>query len=307
MDKPYPQSIMSLDEKLRTGRLSRREFLELATLGMGALALSQCKASSPTTPEPPVPVTLNFEVYNHTQGYRTSFSKTVMSGEQVIIRVGELNVNDVDPLRIAIREDGFGRLVRFSNTGEASFAAPKQSTNYDIILFNKLRPDPSVGEVSYGWMDAQNSSLYKNKRNYTVFRKDFDGQTGPEAAWGGEFLPEVGAYGVFDQLNSALDLGWVKWGYINRQPDASGGDFSYGYANCYGADGCAGGSWIGVNAKKSPTMKGKVAVGLAEGFENICCVDNIGGWPSLVTIQLWGVLNQNGKDLFAYVFAKDSA
>jgi len=131
---------MSLDEKLRTGSLSRREFLELGALGIGALALGQCKASSPTMPEPPVPVTLNFEVYNHTQGYRTSFSKTVMSGEQVIIRVGELKVDDVDPQRIAVREDGFGRLVRFSNTGEASFAAPKQSTNYDVILFNKLRP-----------------------------------------------------------------------------------------------------------------------------------------------------------------------
>jgi len=141
------RSIMSLDEKLRTGRLSRREFLELGALGIGALALGQCK-DNPAMPEPPVPVTLNFEVYNHTQGYRTSFSKTVMSGEQVIIRVSELKVDDVDPQRIAVREDGFGSLVKFSNTGEASLAAPKKSTNYDVILFNKLRPGNRGTEIS---------------------------------------------------------------------------------------------------------------------------------------------------------------
>jgi hypothetical protein len=149
------------------------------------------------------------------------------------------------------------------------------------------------------------SQLYHGTHNYVVYRKDFDGQTGPESAWGGEFIPEVGAYGVFDQLNSALDLGWVKWGYINRQPSAGSGDFSYGYSDCYLADGVHRGSWIAVNANKLTTIKQKVGVGLAEAFENICSVDNIGGNPSLTTIQYGGVLLPKGKDLFAYVFAKE--
>jgi len=42
---------MSLDEKLRTGRLSRRDFIRLGIGGMASLALSQCK--SPAGTEPP--------------------------------------------------------------------------------------------------------------------------------------------------------------------------------------------------------------------------------------------------------------
>jgi hypothetical protein len=45
---------------------------------------------------------------------------------------------------------------------------------------------------------------------------------------------------------------------------------------------------------------------LEEAFENICSVDNIGGTSSAI-IQTNGVLNPVGRDLFAYVFAKDGA
>ena len=257
-----------------------------------------CK--SPTTPEPPKPVqvTLQFDVYNHTQGSRGSFTKTAMSGDNIVVRVNELNVNDVDPQRIAIREDNFGNLVRFSNAGEASFTAPKQDMSYDVILFN------STNNAPYQWMDDKNSKLAHSTKNLTVYRKDFDGQTGPEKVWGGEFIPEIGAYGVFDQLNQALDQGWVKWGYINRQPTATSGNFSYGYGAYGGWDGAHAGSWITVNIVKLGIIQGCVAVGLEEAFENITATQNIGGKPSSMTIQHWGVLNPVGKDLFAYAFAK---
>ena len=85
---------------------------------------------------PPEPVTLQFEIYNHTQGYRNQFSRTVLGGDSLVIKVSDLGVNDVDSKRIAVRQDNFGGLVTYSATGEAAFVAPKQNTNYDIILFN---------------------------------------------------------------------------------------------------------------------------------------------------------------------------
>jgi hypothetical protein len=158
-------------------------------------------------------------------------------------------------------------------------------------------------------MDEQNSHLYKDKRDYVVYRKDFDGQTGPERVWGGQPLPEIGGEpGVLDQLNKALKPNQVpfRYGSITRQPNASSGDFSYGYADCYGADGWHAGSWIGVNYKKlGGNIKRSVAIGLEEAFENITCTQNIGGWPSSWFIQHWGVLTQEGKDLFTYIFVKE--
>lgn len=262
---------------------SALNFLALAVLiGLG----TGCGKDNPTTP--PGPVTLQFDVYNHTQGYRSQFSKTVLSGDPLIIKVNELGVSDVDSKRIAVKEDNFGNHVIFSNTGEAAFTAPRQNMNYDVILFN------STNNAPYQWMDDKNSSLYQGTRNYTVYRRDFDGQTGPEDIW----------ENVFDQLNAALDLGWVKLGSIYRQ---SSGDFSYGYGNSNGNIGWHAGSFITINPKQCSNELVMTMVGLEEAFENICNVDNIGGNSSLATIQTGGVLNPVGKDLFAYVFAKDSS
>jgi hypothetical protein len=69
----YLRNSMILDERTKQGRLSRRDFLELTGLGIGALALGQCK-SNPTGPKPPEPpkppttVNLQFNIYNHTLG-----------------------------------------------------------------------------------------------------------------------------------------------------------------------------------------------------------------------------------------------
>jgi ribosomal protein L30/L7E len=167
--------------------------------------------------------------------------------------------------------------------------------NYDIILFN------STNNAPYQWMDDQSSQLRFKKRNHVVYRKDRDGVTGPESVWDS----------VFDQLNSALSLGWVNWGNINRQPTATSGDFSYGYGICiFGggrADGLHGGSFILVDVNWASDPTAPTAIGLSEAFENICSVQNIGGNPSSMTIQYRGVLKPVGKDLFAYAFAKDSA
>jgi hypothetical protein len=285
-------------------------FLEKTISFLGAAAMIGyigagigCKKDNPITPPiPPGPVTLQFDVYNHTQGYKAQFSKTVLSGDSLIIKVNELGVSDVDPQRIAVRQDNFGKLEVFSSAGEAAFTAPRQNMNYDVILFNQLGTDSLGRQVSYSWMDEQNSKLYLGKRNYIVYRKDRDGVTGPESVW----------ESVFDQLNSALNLGWVNWGYINRQPSTTSGDFGYGYGICiFGggrADGLHGGSFILVDPEMNHNSPiSMTAVGLSEAFENICSVQNIGGNPSSMAIQKWGVPNQTGKDLFAYAFAKDNA
>ncbi len=246
------------------------------------------KKDNPITP--PGPVTLQFDIYNHTKGYRGQVSKTVMSEIPLTIKVNELGISGVDPQRIAIKEGNLGNHVVFSNTGEATFTTPRQNTNYSIILFDKSHNAP------YEWMDSPNySGLLNGTRNYDVFRKDFDGQTGPEDVWAD----------VFDQLNAALDVGFTKWGYINRQPNGTSGNFSYGYGNSNGGGGWHQGDWITINATAGPIEY--VRIGLEEAFENICSVDNIGGTSSSVTIVSGGVLNPVGKDLFAYVFAKDGA
>jgi hypothetical protein len=261
-----------------------------------SLFSSRCK--SPEEPEKPQPgqVTLRFAVYNHTQGSRGSFTKIAMSGDSVSIKVKELKIDDVDQQRIAIREDGFSNLVTFSNTGEANFRAPNQNMNYDIILFN------SSNNAPYQWLDDQNSKLYLDKRDYVVFRKDRDGVTGQESLW----------ERVFGQLNSALDLGWVKWGSINREPSATSGDFSYGYGICIAGgtrgDGLHEGSFIFIDPeinRYNPISM--TSVGLSVAFENICSINDVIGLPSLMTIQKYGVLLPEGKDLFAYVYAKDGA
>ena len=254
---------MSLDERVRQGRMGRRDFLEIAARTAGIISIgsiplinSACK-NSPAGPELPVPVTLQFDVYNHLQGYRASFTRNTTSGQNVNIKISECGANDVDSERIAVRQDNFGKLEVFSRTGEAAFTAPRQNLNYDVILFN------STNNAPYQRMDDQNSQLYKNKRNYTVYRKDFDGQTGPEDVW----------ENVFDQLNSALDLGWVKWGSISRQ---SSGDFSYGYGNSYDNAGWHAGNWITINPKQCSNELVMIMVGFEEAFENICNVDNNG-------------------------------
>jgi hypothetical protein len=274
--------------------MRRRDFLERAARTAGIISIgsipiinSACKKDSPTGPEPPVPVTLQFDVYNHTLGYRTSFTRNTTSGQSVIISVGDLGVLGVDPQRVAVRKDNFGSLVDYSGTGQCAFTAPKQNTSYDIILFNASNNAP------YQWMDDFNSHLYKDKRDYIVYRKDFDSQTGPEDVWAN----------VFDQLNSALDVGFVRWGSISRQ---TSGDFSYGFGNSNGNAGWHEGRWITINNLEGNVLV-MTMVGLEEAFENICQVDNIGGHSSLMTIQTGGVFNPVGKDLFDYIFAKDSS
>jgi hypothetical protein len=291
----------NLEEKIKKEN-TRREFLKKIGKTLTSLALasyltifssSACKKNdNPIIPD--IPVTLQFDVYNHTQGHRGNLTRNYMSRDEVLIKINELGVNNVDSQRIAIREDNFGDLVVFSRNGEATFEAPRQDKNYDVFLFNAL---PSG--VSYQFMDEQDSKLWGGKHDYVLYRRDFDGQTGPESIWAN----------TIDPANEFLNPNWApfRYGSIERRPNAGSGDISYGYADCGGGDGCNNKTTgkVAVNYKKLGNIMSSVAIGLSETFELITYTQNIGGWPSGWFIQHWGVLTQEGKDLFTYIFVKE--
>jgi hypothetical protein len=82
-------------------RVKRRSFLKKALLSLGSIALAGyigvgCKGGSPTGPSTPVKVTLQFDAFNHTQGLRSSLSKSVMSDTSVTVKVSDFSANDVD-------------------------------------------------------------------------------------------------------------------------------------------------------------------------------------------------------------------
>jgi len=282
----------------------------LVILGVGAAAAGiyfLTKKKNDTTPPPPIDVTISLDAYNSTKGLQKSLeARTVKAGSTIDIPITELGVTGVDTKYVAVYSEDFKTKIAFDTDSSATFTAPQSNAKYHIILFNKLGKNPLGQQVSYDWVLS--SSLQNGKRNHKVYRKDFDGQTMEERVWGGEALPEIGGKrGVFDQLKATLNVGYTKWGGIDRQPTATSGDFSYGAGDSIGADGVHAGSYITVNAKKLKYIMSMVAIGLAEAFENLLNVDDIGGQASSVSIQYHGVLTQNGKDLFVFAYIKDSA
>lgn len=226
-----------------------------------------------------------------------------MSGDDVVVKINELGVTGIDENRIAIRSDGFRELVVFSNTGEATFQAPRENANYHIVLFNM------IPGLNYNWMDTpRNSTLYNNTRYFVVYREDRDGQPGE---WDFDFDQEKPWRVAFNQHNQALDRGWIKWGSFTRKPAPNDGqgDFAYGYSDCNGHMGWHAGSWIGVNAKILSAYKAFLRIGNAEIFENATGTNNIDGDPGSwdVMTDRDGNLNEKGAHWLAYVFAKDSA
>jgi len=303
-------------------KLGRRKFLELAgkggvgaALASASLAtipfLSSCKGETPTGPSPTSrPVTLQFDVYNHTQGPVANFVKdNVMSSTNLSLSVASLiadyGISNVDAVRIALRKDNFGTFVKYSNTGMLDFTVPDKSTNYDIFLFNN---SGMMGSL-YDWMESQRWPVKllesPNLPNlFTVYRKDFDGQTGEERVWGGQFLPEIGDYGVFDQLNNVLSPPWAsfRYGGFNRKPDGTSGEFGYGFGNSYGHEASPAYYSITVNSQRVPDLPGQVARGMAMVLERIVGWNELGGQETYKTIQSGGVLHQLGKDITAYFF-----
>ena len=264
--------------------------------------LTTCEKCGITEPNPGYPVTLSFDVYNHMNGYETSFSRNASSGDSVVIKISDLEVSGVDEYRIAIRGSDFSELIVFDQSGEATFTAPEEDTKFNIILFN------TIPGLDYEMMDRQNSHLYNATRHYTVYRKDFDGCP---KKWEHGFGQEKPWRITFEKCSAALDRGWVKWGSFQRKPAPNDdqGDFSYGYSECKGYWGWHSGSSITLNACSLSDLKSFLTIGLAEIFENVTSVDNNGidgsGGSYDVMTDANGNLNEIGENLLVYVFAKD--
>lgn len=284
----------------------------LVILGVGAAAagvyfLTKNKDDT-TTPEP-VDVTVSLDAYNHTKGFKKNLeARTVKSGSTIDIPITSTGVTGVDTKYVAVYSEDFKTKIAFDSDGSATFTAPQGNIKYHIILFDALGTNIYGDQVSYDWI--QNSRLHSGKRNHVVYRRDFDGQTMEERVWGGEALPELGGKrGAFDQLDEDLRTSYnVVWGHVDRQPTATTGDFSYGAGDSIGADGLHAGSYITVNAKKLHySIMSMVATGLAEAFESLIGVDDIGGRTTRSTIQSQGVANENCKRLILFAYIKDNA
>jgi hypothetical protein len=268
------------------------------------LCLTTCEKCGVTEPDSGIPIALTFDIYSHIKGFEKSISKEVESGSAVVISINDLDVEDVDEDRIAIRGSDFSELVVFDKTGEASFTAPEESTRYNIILFNTI-----LG-LDYSMMDQQGSVLYNGARHYVVFRKDFDGHP---IDWIFGFSEEKPWRLAFKKINEVLDRGWVRWGSFQRKPAPNDalGDFSYGYSECHGFMGWHTGQSISVNACLLSEFNTILAICNAEIFENVTSVDNNGidggGGSYDVMTDESGFLNEIGEHLLVYVFAKDAA
>jgi len=305
--------------------MDRRGFLRAAGkagtgIALGSLPLiNSCKGNGIMTPEPPpkpVPVNLDFKVYNHTQGLQAQFSQNnAMSGSTLTFSVSDIasryGIRNVDPVRIVIRKANFGAYVDYSNQGTAKLGVPRENASFDIFLFN------AAGSQLYAWGDAQRWVLrLVASTSPVVYRQDEGGRTGEERVWGGEFLPETGNLGVFDQYNELLHPAWANFSYGNfeRIPDRGSGTFSYGFADCNGADSLMG--YVGPPTARRigleidpiivPRIKDQVALGLGLVLEQIAGqVPDIGDqrtYKSLGATE--GVLSQVGKDEIAYLFVK---
>ena len=274
-------------------------------VGYGVYSLLH-KKSTPTPDNKPVQMTLNFDFYKYPTGLVTTVTKQAMSNSSVSIGIGDTGVNDVDSSYFFLY-DGNNHTAN-GTTGTISFTTPNTTTpnttkTYNVVLMPKLVDLNGYSPgVSYSWMTGK--GIIQSTRNIIVYMQDRDNQDGPEESY----------TSVWSQLRAPLSFSWLKLGSITEKPkpNDSIGTFSYGYAICIDpatgnrVDGLHGGSYITIDAERLTLEAQRRSIGLAEAFENICLVQNIGGHGSSYTIQYGGVLNDVGKALFAFAFLKDS-
>jgi len=284
--------------------MSFKRFYILIGVACLCLCLATCEKCGITEPDSDIPVTLTFDVYSHMNGFEMTFSREVMSGSDVTVKISDLGIAGIDENRIAVRDGNFHELLVFGNGGEAAIAAPDEDAKYNIVLFN------TIPGLDYEMMDRQSARLYNGNRHNLVYRKDSEGHP---KNWQCAFSQEKPWKEAFEQCDKALNRGWIRWGSFQRNlvHDDEQGDFSYGYGDCRGFMGWHTGTSITLNACLLSELRTYLAIGNAEIFENVTCVDNngidgSGGSYDIVTDK-GGNLNEIGEHLLVYVFAKDPA
>ena len=126
---------------------------------------------------------------------------------------------------------------------------------------------------------------------------DRDGYTGKESI----------INNAVSQLNNTINYSWAKYGSLNKV--GSNGDFGIGYGYCSNYIGIHTSSWAGANPDNCFNELRQLQVFLAEIFELTTGTDDLNGHNTFMTITNPydnGNLTPIGKDLWAYVFVKDS-
>ncbi len=267
------------------------------------LTQAKCK-KTPTVPEIPITVSGNIIYFNHTQGEITRIPYSGLSGENKSVSVSDINnfprtsrnlnqnVGDVDSSRIAVRyaDNGqnMGTLASFSTTGGTRIALPSQSMDMHVFLMNENQ--------HYGKIDdevAQGGGHLRYPANVTWHREDIDGVTGPEQ-------PITDA---MTDLNNALNPFGIKYGNFTKVN--SYGDLAVGYHN-QKSPGFRSLDWVGAKHNLKPI--GMLMMFITEIFENVTMTANIAGTNThdIINDFTTGHLNNDGRDLLAYVYAKDT-
>jgi hypothetical protein len=220
--------------------------------------------------------------------------RNVKSGQKVVLKIRDLEVEGVDEDRIVIREGRFGPLTAFSKTKTAIFEAPVEDRQYTIYLMNA-----SCG-ADYRAVDTWvgvNEGILEYPSPLQWFREDRDGYQGPEGV-----IQEA-----VNLLNDALSYSWATYGSLLRIERRTNGSFGVGYGYCRNQFGWHNPYWAGINPEYCTTAEAQLATFLEELFELVTRLNDIGSkdTASLITDPESGRLNEKGKDLFAYVFVKD--
>ena len=250
--------------------------------------------NSTQNPEPSIPVTLFFDVFNHTQGFLKSFEKNILSDEDLTVRIMDLGIEGVDEERIVIRKGRFGELVALSKTGGVTFKAPDSNKKFTVYVMNESN-GADYKKVDT-WIETNQGIL-----EYTPYmkwrREDRNSFEGPE-----DVIRDA-----FDQLNQALDYSWAKYGSFQRANHKKESHFGVGYGFCRNQFGWHSPYWAGVNPEHCATYEARLSTFLEEVFELVTRLDDIGGkdTASMIANPDTGEFNDTGRDLLAYVFVKD--
>jgi hypothetical protein len=275
--------------------VDRRFILVIALCMVSFLCgCSEESQNSPQNPEPSIPVTLFFDVFNHTQGFLKSFEKNLHSDEDLTIRIMDLGIEGVDEERIVIRRGRFGERVALSKTGEVTFKAPDKNQEFTVYVMN-ASSGADYKKVDT-WIET-NQGILEYTPDMKWSREDRNGFEGPE-----DIIQDA-----FDQLNQALDYSWAKYGNFQRANQKKESHFGVGYGYCRNQFGWHSPYWAGVNPEHCRTYEARLSTFLEELFELITRLDDIGGkdTASMITEAATGELNDIGRDLLAYVFVKD--
>jgi hypothetical protein len=282
---------------IRKSTISRRGFIEITAKAAGSLLFLPSNLGLCASYDQAQSITITLRYINHTRGMYGEQKMKVLAGSTITVTTRDIDGGFIDEKRIAVREgEGFGKFIAFSDSGKAVFTAPNGDTTFEIYGFN-IKSGADYSLIDNDTFAGEGAQLYKGKHFFTVRRKDWNEARGPEYIW----------RKIFSQLNHALKYKWATYGHINRKPKANVADFSYGYGIPSDHPNSIG--WHqGDRLYVRPNLVSVAIfrVGLAETFETICQVDDIGGKSSYHKIWDGGYgLSRIGRDLFAYVFVKE--